>query len=64
MASGQIKNTNARMSFIIDKDLKKELELFAEAQDRSVGKIINYAIREYLKNHKDEVDKPYLPSLF
>jgi metal-responsive CopG/Arc/MetJ family transcriptional regulator len=49
---GQISPDNVRMSLVIPKDLKAELDLYAKSQDRSTNKIITYAIREYLSNHK------------
>ena len=54
MPSGQIKDTNARMSFVIPKELKAELEAYAKQEDRSTSKIICYAIKEYLENHKQK----------
>lgn len=51
MASGQIAETNTRMSLVIPKELKAELDAYAKTQDRSTNKIITYAIREYLNRH-------------
>ena len=56
MPSGQIKDTNARMSFVIPKELKAELDEYAKQEDRSTSKIICYAIKEYLENHKQKPD--------
>lgn len=57
MASGQVKDTNARMSFIISKELKAKLEAYAEAEDRSTSKIIAYAVKEYLENHAPDTSQ-------
>ena len=54
MTSGQIAESNIRMSLVIPKELKAELEQFAKSQDRSVNKIIVYAIREYLESHREK----------
>ena len=52
MPSGQLKDINTRMSFVIPKELKAKLDTYAEQEDRSTSKIICYAIKEYLENHK------------
>lgn len=54
MTSGQIAESNVRMSLVIPRELKAELEQFAKSQDRSVNKIIVYAIREYLETHQEK----------
>ena len=54
MPSGQLKDINTRMSFVIPKKLKAELDEYAKQEDRSISKIICYAIKEYLENHKQQ----------
>ncbi len=54
MVSGQIAETNVRMSLVIPKELKAKLDTYAKAQDRSTNKIITYAIEEYLENHSQQ----------
>ena len=54
MTSGKIAESNIRMSIVIPKELKSELDEYAKSQDRSTNKIINYAIREYLNRHRAE----------
>ena len=51
MSSGEISRDKIRMSLVIPKELKSQLEAYARNQDRSTNKIIEYSIREYLYNH-------------
>lgn len=50
--SGKIAESNVRMSLVIPKVLKAELDEYSKTQDRSTNKIITYAIREYLMRHR------------
>lgn len=54
MPSGQIKDTNIRMSIVLPKELKKDLKDHADATYTSINKVITYAIVEYLKNHAQD----------
>lgn len=53
-----ISSSKIRMSLIIDKSDKAELEKVAKAQERSVNYCINKAIKKYLEeNTKSENSK-------
>lgn len=44
--------TNARMTFDIDKELKRELQIIALKQDKAVKDILNDLIQDFVNENK------------
>ena len=57
MPSGQIKDTNIRMSIVLPKELKAVLDDYAKSTYTSTNKVITYAIVEYLNSHAQDIMK-------
>ena len=49
MTSGQISETNVRMSLVIPKDLKAELERMAAEENRSTNNLIVTILKDAVK---------------
>lgn len=48
-----IKESKTKINFVIEKELKKELELQAKKEDRTVSNLINKIIKDYINIKKD-----------
>lgn len=47
---GKIADTNTRTQLTIAKDMKKELETIAKAENRSFNNLVITILKEYLEN--------------
>ena len=52
MAKGQISPENTTMSFVIPKELKKELGILATKENRSMGNLICTLVDNYVQLNK------------
>ena len=52
MTSGQISENNVRMSLVIPKDLKAELERIAAAENRSMNNLIVTILKDAAKKYE------------
>ena len=46
------RSNETRMNFILEEELKEELEIFAKKRRESTALIIREALREYLRKNK------------
>ena len=52
MAKGQIAPENTTMSFVIPRELKKELGILATKENRSMGNLICTLVDNYVQHNK------------